>query len=404
VVGDDLFVDTGIDGVPNFREQDSFGNVTSPDRHGDNFATTGGPEGDGVFEEGELLGDRGHKLDLHPRLALPFRILDQVEVVPEVGYHSTLYDTSAQGFESRGMVTGRLDVRTRLRRSFAPGFVSRPITHIAEPFFSWALVQQTGQRGNPLFVPATARPQERLRLLDLDDVTGDIADRVEGFDGFTVGVRNELLGRSLASVKDPETWEIGYVSNQSRLLADVTLAYSYQISGNHLGNLVMDGSWWPWTHWASRFHVNVDSSRSRLDEALLSFNYWSPNGHNLSLSYRFVERIPRFFEQFRTDLDRLDDFKKGFKQVNQLDVNARWAITPQWALTYSLGYAFESSLFLRQRAGVEYTSRCKCWALRVAGNLRRQSGFDLGVSYTLLGLGDDPVRPFSRSGAMSIRR
>jgi len=404
VVGDDLFVDTGIDGVPSFREQDAFGNVTSPDQHGDNFATTGGSEGDGVFEEGELLGDRGHKLDLHPRLALPFRILDQVEVVPEVGYHSTLYDTSAQGFESRGMVTGRLDVRTRLRRSFAPGFVTRPITHIAEPFFSWALVQHTGQSGNPLFVPETARPQERLRLLDIDNVTRDIADRIESFDGFTIGVRNELLGRSLASLKDPETGEIGYVSDQSRLLADVTLAYSYEISGSHLGNLVLAGSWWPWAGWASRFHVNVDTSRRRLDEALLSFNYWSESGHNLSLSYRFVDRIPRFFEQFQTDLDRLDDFKKGFKQVNQVELNGRWAVTPQWALTYSLGYAFESAIFLRQRGGVEYTSRCKCWALRVTGDIRRQSGFDLGVSYTLLGLGDDPVRPFSHSGAMSIRR
>jgi len=405
VVGDDLFVDTGIDGVPSFREQDSSGRVTAPDQHGDDFALTGGTEGDGEFQEGELLGDRGHKIDLHPRLAMPFRLFDVVEVVPEVGYHSTLYSTDAQGFEERGMVTGRLDVRTRLRRQFEGGFFTRPTTHIMEPFVSWGLVEQTSQSSNPLFVPRTALPQDRIRMLDLDNVTGDVADRVEGFHGFTVGVRNELLGRSTISVEDPETGEVEYLGDQPRLLADVTLAFAHEISGGRLGNLLLEGNWWPSDHWASRFHASFDPSRVQVDEGLLEFHYWSERGHNLGVSYRYLHEIPEFFEAFRSDQDRFDDFEEDFDRVNQLVVNGRFAFSRQWAATYSVGYAFEQSIFLRNEAGVEYTSECLCWAVRLEADWRRQSGFDVGLRYTLLGLGDDLVRPFSGSGGrMGVRR
>jgi lipopolysaccharide assembly outer membrane protein LptD (OstA) len=405
VVGDDLFVDTGIDGVPSFREQDRSGKVTSPDQHADDFATNGGPEGDGVFQEGELVGDRGHKVYLHPRLALPFRILDAVEVVPEVGYHATLYDTDAQGFVDRGMVTGRLDLRTRMSRAYSGGFLARPLTHVVEPFFSWGIVQRTDQGTNPLFQPDTALPQERLRMLDLDNVILDPADRVDRFNGFTVGVRNELIGRSLTEVEDPETGEVQYASDQSRLVADVTVAYGYEIWGNRLGNLVIDGSWWPWSSWSSGFQLNFDPSRVEVDEALLDFRFWSERGHNLSVGYRYVNDLPRFFEQFRSDRERLDDFEESFDRVNQLFVSARWALALQWALTYDVGYAFEEAIFLRHRAGVEYTSGCHCWAVRFEGDFRRQSGFDLGLRFTLLGLGDDSVRPFSSGGSLgSIRR
>ncbi|HKJ25012.1 MAG TPA: LPS assembly protein LptD, partial [Myxococcota bacterium] len=407
VVGDDQFVDTGVDGVPSFREQDKAGNVTSPDQHLDDFGpgNLGGTEGDGVFQEGELLGDQGHRLDVHPKLALPFRVLDVVEVVPEVGYHSTLYGSEAQGFERRGLATARLDLSTRLRRAWAPAFISRPVTHMVEPFFSWAYVQDVDQSDNPLFVPGTALPQDRIRALDLGNVTDDVADRVNGFNGFTFGVRNELIGRSLLSLEDPETGELSYVSDQSRLVADVTVAYSYEIEGNRLGNLLLEGSWWPWASWTARFQANYDPSGNEVREGLVDFNYWSENGHNLGVSYRYVSEIPDFFEQFRTDQDRLDDFKKGFDRVNQVLLNGRIAFTRQWAATYSFGWAFEQSLTLRNQGGIEYTSKCLCWAARIEGDYRRQSGFDIGFRYTLLGLGDDPIRPFSRGGGqLAFRR
>ena len=74
------------------------------------------------------------------------------------------------------------------------------------------------------------------------------------------------------------------------------------------------------------------------------------------------------------------------------------------SVTYDVGYTFEEQIFLRHRAGVEYTSRCLCWAVRLDGDFRRESGFDIGFKYTFLGLGDDPIRPFSGGGTTSLRR
>jgi hypothetical protein len=42
--------------------------------------------------------------------------------------------------------------------------------------------------------------------------------------------------------------------------------------------------------------------------------------------------------------------------------------------------------------------------MRIEGDYRRQSGFDIGFRYTLLGLGDDPVRPFSGRGRTRFSR
>ena len=43
------------------------------------------------------------------------RMFDLLEFYPEVGYHTTVYQTEGDGFEERGLVTARVDVRTRLQ-------------------------------------------------------------------------------------------------------------------------------------------------------------------------------------------------------------------------------------------------------------------------------------------------
>ena len=60
----------------------------------------------------------------------------------------------------------------------------------------------------------------------------------------------------------------------------------------------------------------------------------------------------------------------------------------------SVSYAFEQTLLLSNRVGVEYISRCRCWAARLTFETDRTRGFEFGLSYRILGLGDDTVRPF----------
>jgi len=176
-----LFLDTGPDGV---FDEDERGFPNPPDPNGDN-APAGG-EGDGAFQEGEPLLDEGHRFDLNPRLAAPFTLGGIVELYPEVGWRETLYSTDEQGFDHRGFVTGRLDLRSRVRRSFGS------IQHVVEPTVGYAYVSPTSQSENPLFQPRTALPQDRIRSFDLDAVTLDPADRIGRANRVTFGAVQRL--------------------------------------------------------------------------------------------------------------------------------------------------------------------------------------------------------------------
>ena len=71
----------------------------------------------------------------------------------------------AVGFEERGQLTARNDLRLRMERDFALAG-GGTLRHVAVPRIGWALVSQTDQSGHPLLVPATALPQRRLRQLE----------------------------------------------------------------------------------------------------------------------------------------------------------------------------------------------------------------------------------------------
>ena len=95
-----------------------------------------------VFPRGELVSvaDAGHFMLLEKPaefLQHVTRLLDAVEFYPEVGWHETLYQSDAQGFERRGFLTGRVDLRTRLRGRFGD------VSHLLEPRVGWAYLGKT---------------------------------------------------------------------------------------------------------------------------------------------------------------------------------------------------------------------------------------------------------------------
>ena len=231
---DNIFLDTGIEALPDGLERDPAGNVVTldgeivavdgttitadellaaaiaadpeadpeeilmeimplfdPDQSGDNFEP--GPEGDGLWQEGEPVRDRGHKLLVNPRLGVPFRIGDAIDVLPELGYHGTFYQSKFQGFNQRSMITGRLDVRSRLRKVVDVPWIGG-VDHLVEPqFTAFGIVNVSGDdESNPLFMAQPAVAQERIRQLALNSVIRDSADRIPDTHGFLVGVSNRF--------------------------------------------------------------------------------------------------------------------------------------------------------------------------------------------------------------------
>jgi lipopolysaccharide assembly outer membrane protein LptD (OstA) len=408
---DGLFYDSGIDAIPDGMEANSNNQVVqpdgtviladgttttvsdilktnpgamlTPDAHMDDFPP--GPEGDGIFQEGELLNDRGSRFFLNPRLAYPLRLWDTIEIYPEVGYHGTLYATQERSFTSRNLFTAQLDVRTRLRRIFQLPFGGPSTLHVLEPHFQWTGITNENQSNNPLFTPQPFIVQQRLRQLSLFSVTRDWADRIDSVNAITMGLGNRF-----------------YVPREraegTRLFADVDVSLQYDFANGGFTGFFIDGSAWPAERVRTRFNVGYDFNTNQLSEALLAATWSSDEGHDLGIGYRYVADAPRFFEDFQNSQDRFQDFQQGVTKINQLFLFARAALTQNWAITYRMQYSFEQSFFLGNAGGVEYISRCQCWAVRAEISDERSRGLQFTLRYRIIGLGDDTVRPFQSRG------
>lgn len=376
----DVFYDTGIDGITDPFERDASGQFGSVDGSQDNFPP--GPEGDFQFADGEILAGSGHRLLMTPRLGAPLRLFDFLEVLPEAGYRTAIYQTTRLGGTNRGYATGRVDLRTRFRRTLDLPLGLGETTHLLEPRVGWAMVAKTVVADTPVFVPESTYDQERVRMLDLNNVTRDPADDLPTRNVLAAGFGNRFYGR-------------GIDGSTPRLLADFTMLGQYDFAQDRAGELVLDGTAYPGGNIYTRLILGYQMDDQRFEEALLQASWSSPEGNDLSFSYRFLDSIPVFFEAYRFDDDRFDSFTGTFSQVNQFGVYARWALTRNWALTYSGSYSAEQSVFLGNQGGIEYLSECRCWAVRLEADEDPVSGARFNVKYRLLGLGDDTVRPFA---------
>jgi LPS-assembly protein len=381
VKSDGRFFDTGIDGIADSREQGRDGLATPPDPNFDDFATFGGPENDGVFQEGELLAESGQRAVLWPRIGLPLRIGDALELYPEAGWRQAIYGGEAEGFEAQGLLTGRVELRTLLRRRFGEG-----LTHWLEPRIGWAGITRTRQDDEtPLFIPRTRLPQRRLRELQLDNVTLDPADRIRSANALSFGFGNRLYGRLREN-------------GAARLLADFTLLGYYDFAHSEWGRIVLDGSAHPLESLAARFLAGFDPGDAHFDEGYLGLGWRHAAGHALEVGYRYIRDIPDLFGDFPRQNDRFDPFEE-IDRVSQANLGFRVAFLERWAFTYAVAYSFDRSLLLANVGGIEYLSRCACWAGRLELRQDRSSGVAVRLRLTLAGLGDDVVEsPFAPRG------
>jgi lipopolysaccharide assembly outer membrane protein LptD (OstA) len=378
LVRDGRFLDTGIDGLPDGQENPR---STAADPNGDNT----GPEGDGLFEEGEPLAARGHRLLVNPRLGAPLRLFDALELYPEVGVQEALYWTDAQDFSERGVLTGRMDLSTQLHRSYARE-KAPALVHVAEPRLGWVAAYHRSQRGAPLFVPRTAFPQRRLRQLSRENITLDGADRVEDTNRVFLGIDNRFYLRS---------------ESLERFLLELSLSGDVDFEDGEATRLLLDGRSSQLFGTNARFHLSWNPATERIEEGLVDLGWRLPALGFLSGSlggrYRFLHRIPAFFEDYqRDDPSRFDQFDASFDRVNQVQPRVRIELGRQWAVGYVSDFDIDGKELLTNRGYVEYTSRCRCWAVQVQADDDRRQGLQFTVRFALIGLGDDSRRAFDQ--------
>jgi hypothetical protein len=295
-----------------------------------------------------------------------------VELLPELGWQETLYATD-DGFDARGLATALVELRSRLEGGFDAPLLP-PVQHHVEPKLGWAWISNTSQVGNPLFVPPTALPQERLRELDLWNVTRDTADRLGPFNGVTFGVGNRF-------------WAQGPDEDFPSLRVELEVLGAYRIDDGHFGLVVVEGRTLPRSGLWSRFSLGFDPGAARIDEGLFAAGYTFPYGIQAGGRYRFRRHVPSFFEDFAANQAHFQDDLEPLDAVNQLSLALRVPLGASWGLTYDVAYSFEGSLLLANRGGVEYFSKCRCWAVRVELSDDRQRGVDFRIQFELVGLG-----------------
>jgi len=334
--------------------------------------------GDGLFQPGEPMLEHGSRLTLHPRLARPISLGRVAELVPEVGYAETLYDGSARGFAERGIAHAGADLRTRLigELGLADGRVAQ---HRLEPFVRYGWIHTRNQPATPVFVPASAVVQERLRQLDAENYVLDPSDRIPDANRLAVGLDN--------------AFRVGNrVGGFDRLRADLWLSFQHDFDRPGPGRLVAGGVASLRGRLEGRASLSWDAGQGAIDEGLLETRVNLPHAGwlrspYLLAGYRYLRVPPRIAALTQPG-------------VNQLDAGAGFRVADRLLVGYRIAYSLDDGSRLTQSGTVLYASRCRCFTLGFDLVEDRTRGLYFRVRYSITGLGDRTGDPFGAVGRL----
>ena len=380
------FFDTGLDGRFNADEELI---PLGPDPHLDDFGLPGGTEGDGLFQEGELLADDGHRGELYPTLTLPFRF-GPLETLSELGYRATFYSPDEGDTEARGLWTGRFDARARFMREFLLG--GRAVNHIVEPSVTFAYISDDDQDTNPLFIPEHSVTPRRLINKDVRVLLRNPSDRVAEERLVIAALSNRLYAPGASASRAP------------RLVGTFRLGGGYDLEDSQASTLFADASFQPNENISFVANVGYDPKESETTEATASLLWrsdriyrlpssMSDRRHELALTYRYLRDIPLFFEAWQRSDDVFDEFERGLNRIDQLNLEANVALLRQVDV-FLRGYtSLEESSTNGGTLGFAFLSACACWELIASVDRRtRPDDTRFQVEVRLAGLGFKPLR------------
>jgi len=355
------FFDTGRDGVFDADEPRADGARPGTDVHADN-AALGGPEGDGLFQEGELLADSGHRVDLYPKVAVPLRF-GPIETVSEVGFRETLYFADRADSSHRELWTGRIDTRMRLVRDLSVGSTS--LRHVLEPKLGFTAVAAKNQTRNPLFIPQGEIDLRRLADLDPRVLTRNPSDRVRDARILNGSISNQFYGaRSPGSARP-------------RRVAQFRIGSGYDFLRGRMTDVFANGVLEIHENLSFGAVLGYDPKETRVSEARADASWRSEprfvlrTGDNerrdsLGLSYRFLRDQNTFFENFNRDDEVFEEFDEDLTRIDQLAFSGKFAAMRQLDLFgqgyLSLGHGSGGG----GSVGLTLLSDCACWDFTAA--------------------------------------
>jgi lipopolysaccharide export system protein LptA len=348
----DQFFDTGPDGTFNANEKASDGTFPGAGTDTNLDGTVGVPgglEGNGLFDEGELLADRGHRVDLYPRLSLPAQ-LGPFEALVEGGLRETLYFPVEGDTSSRTLWTGRADVRTHLEGGF--DLFGASVRHVIEPAVSGGFVSPQSQDRNAFFIPQGAVRQERIRDGDARARLRNPTDRIDD-EKFIITALTQRFFKAAEGDLLP-----------ARQVANVHMTYGYDFDAGRTLNLYFLSELRPTDRIEIDGQIGWDTKEGNVTEALAQLGWTWERGHYVNFTYRYLREIPLVFENYGFSDDVFDRADTDFDEVNQIGAFANLAVTPRLELFGGLFASFEESRVQAAQGGFRFKSGCQgCWEL-----------------------------------------
>lgn len=377
--------------------------------------------GDNFYRES---GQRGLRLDLNPRMTLPWRLGDYLYGFGTLGLRETMYDTSGHsievtpvgqdgllfnnalslgplapgGFQSRELIYGSAGVASEIEKVYNLNWEPvEKLKHTIEPFVSYSYVPNLDQSSLPLF---------------------DETDRIEGRSLITYGTTSRIFlkfaprraaqgeSREEANAEAQNEGDVhpfmarSYVNGSTiEEILRLTLMQAYDTAhavakgSSRFSDLGLIATAFPDSTWAlgGRLTYSPQVSALHYVSTYMSFQpWWTRNskvwtGSSFQLAYNYIGPGPDSQPGVNAAINQFVSMRTYYELFNRM------------AIVFAPAYDITLHKLLSTEYGLRLKSPCNCWA------------FDMGITdtinpnetqfqfqVTLGGLGSVGRSPFAR--------
>jgi LPS-assembly protein len=373
-------------------------------------------------------GQDGTRLDLFPRLTLPWRLGDYVYGFGTLAARDTLYDTSGNvleiipvgqqglqynngvklgplgqgGLENRPMLYGSAGIASEIERVYDLNWkYIEKIKHTFEPFATYAYVPSYGQNDLPLY-DETDRIEPRS--LFTYGFTSRILAKLpallapSGSEGYAMDVQQD----SAISPFRAQSYGAGSTEELFRFTAEQAYDVNHNVAvgGSHFSAVDLTGTIFPTRviSVGSQFGYYPQNNQISYANAYLNFQPWWTNnqtrlytgkaeeGSFLQVSYNYVAPGPNAIPGINSNYSQFIVLRTYYDLFDRLGV------------FFAPSYDFVNREFLSEEYGFRIKSPCDCWSFDTGiTKTNNPSETSFQFQLTLGGLGSIGESPFGRN-------
>ncbi|MBV8054734.1 MAG: LPS assembly protein LptD, partial [Deltaproteobacteria bacterium] len=377
--------------------------------------------GDNFYRES---GQDGLRLDLNPRVTLPWRLGDYLYGFGTLGLRETMYDTSGHwidvtpvgqdglkfnnalslgplapgGFQSRQLIYGSAGVASEIERVYDLNWEPvEKLKHTIEPFVSYSYVPNLDQGSLPMY---------------------DEIDRIEARSLFTYGATSRIFlklaprravqgesqeGASAEAQSDGTVHPFmarSYVNGSTieeilrlSLMQAYDTAHAVAKGSSRFSDLDLIATAFPDSTWALGGQLTYSPQVAALHYASTYVNFqpwWTRRskvwtGSSFQLAYNYIGPGPDSEPGVNAAINQFVSMRTYYELFNRL------------AIMFAPGYDLTSHKLLSAEYGVRLKSPCNCWAMDMGiTDTANPNETQFQFQVTLGGLGSVGRSPFAR--------